>query len=128
MRVVLPSGANRTLLSSTLWAVADPLGKIDAQIHCGHCVRCTKGVEVDMCAPRGDRDGAIPRRIGALRHAEACVRYDEPSWSPDGARISYTSGSGGIWIMNADGTGLQGPVIANGRQGSWAIDGLRVAF
>ena len=44
---------------------------------------------------------------------------DEPSWSPDGARISYTSGSGGIWIMNADGTGLQGPVIANGRQGSW---------
>ncbi len=43
---------------------------------------------------------------------------DEPSWSPDGTHISWTS-SGGIWIMNADGTGLQGPVIANGRQGSW---------
>lgn len=44
---------------------------------------------------------------------------DEPSWSPDGTRIAWTSGSGGIWIMNADGTGMQGPVIANGRQGSW---------
>jgi Tol biopolymer transport system component len=44
---------------------------------------------------------------------------DEPSWSPDGTHISWTSGSGGIWIMNADGTDQQGPVIANGRQGSW---------
>jgi len=44
---------------------------------------------------------------------------DEPSWSPDGTRISWTSGSGGIWIMNADGTNPQGPVIPGGRQGSW---------
>ena len=44
---------------------------------------------------------------------------DEPSWSPDGTRISWTNGSSGIWIMNADGTGQQGPVIDNGRQGSW---------
>ena len=44
---------------------------------------------------------------------------DEPSWSPNGAQVSWTSGSGGIWIMNADGTDMQGPVIANGRQGSW---------
>lgn len=44
---------------------------------------------------------------------------DEPSWSPTGTQISWTSGSGGIWIMNADGTGKIGPVIPNGRQGSW---------
>ena len=43
---------------------------------------------------------------------------NEPSWSPDATHISW-SGTGGIWIMNADGTGQQGPVIANGRQGSW---------
>ena len=47
----------------------------------------------------------------------------EPSWSPDATKISWTSGtsgkSGGIWIMNADGTGKQGPVIPKGRQGSW---------
>lgn len=47
----------------------------------------------------------------------------EPSWSPDGTQISWTSGTSGktsgIWIMNADGTGKLGPVIPNGRQGSW---------
>jgi Periplasmic component of the Tol biopolymer transport system len=47
---------------------------------------------------------------------------DEPSWSPDGTKISWTSGTnrtGGIWAMNADGSGKQGPVIPKGRQGSW---------
>jgi TolB protein len=47
----------------------------------------------------------------------------EPSWSPDGTQISWTDGTSGktagIWIMNADGTSKQGPVIAKGRQGSW---------
>ncbi len=48
---------------------------------------------------------------------------DEPSWSPDATHISWTNGtsgtSAGIWVMNADGTGQQGPVIPKGRQGSW---------
>lgn len=43
----------------------------------------------------------------------------EPSWSPTGAQIAWTSGDGGLWIMNADGTGAQGPVSNNGRQCSW---------
>jgi TolB protein len=48
----------------------------------------------------------------------------EPSWSPDGTQIAWTSGTSGkstsgIWIMNADGTSKQGPVIPKGRQGSW---------
>ena len=41
----------------------------------------------------------------------------EPSWSPDGSHISWTA-SGGIWIMNADGSNQQ-LVISGGRQGSW---------
>ena len=51
----------------------------------------------------------------------------EPSWSPSGAQISWTSGTSGptsgIWIMNADGTGLQGPIIKKGRQGTLAFAG-----
>jgi TolB protein len=41
----------------------------------------------------------------------------EPSWSPDGSHISWTA-SGGIWIMNADGSNQQ-LVISGGRQNSW---------
>jgi Tol biopolymer transport system component len=41
----------------------------------------------------------------------------EPSWSPDASHISWT-GSGGIWVMNADGSNQQ-LVISGGRQGSW---------
>jgi len=41
----------------------------------------------------------------------------EPSWSPDDSHISWTA-SGGIWIMNADGSN-QRLVISGGRQGSW---------
>jgi TolB protein len=47
----------------------------------------------------------------------------EPSWSPDATQIAWvagTSGPGsGIWTMNADGSGKQGPIIAKGRQGNW---------
>lgn len=47
----------------------------------------------------------------------------EPSWSPDASGISWTNGTSGktagIWIMNSDGSGQQGPVIPKGRQGSW---------
>lgn len=45
----------------------------------------------------------------------------EPSWSPDGSGVAWASMAtpAGIYIMNADGTGLHGPVIKKGRQGSW---------
>lgn len=45
----------------------------------------------------------------------------EPSWSPDGSGIAWanTSKPAGILIMNADGSGQQGPVVLKGRQGSW---------
>ena len=42
----------------------------------------------------------------------------EPSWSPDATGICFTSGLGGIWIMNVDGTG-QFQINSKGRQSSW---------
>lgn len=68
-------------------------------------------------------DPAIPSNLSRLTTSKSADF--EPSWSFDGTQISWTSGAsgrtGGIWIMNADGTGKQGPVIPKGRQGSWGF-------
>jgi len=59
--------------------------------------------------------------------------YD-PAWSPDGARIAFTSertGAPEIYVMNADGSSVQ--QLTDGQpsasfQPTWSPDGLRIAF
>jgi Tol biopolymer transport system component len=58
-----------------------------------------------------------PNDPGSLTTLTSSSTNYEPSWSPDGSHISWT-GSGGIWIMNTDGSNQQ-LVISSGRQGSW---------
>jgi Tol biopolymer transport system component len=41
-------------------------------------------------------------------------REENPAWSPDGKMIVYKSG-GGLWVMNADGSGAQSLGIAGGQ-------------
>ena len=47
------------------------------QINCAHCLPGRRGVSVVLRAPRKDRDGAVPRHIGALRPARVCVQFAE---------------------------------------------------
>jgi hypothetical protein len=56
----------------------------------------------------------------------------EPAWSADGTRIAFSDkrgGTGGIKIVNADGTGLT-PVTSDVNDGepTWSPDGRRLAF
>ena len=74
-----------------------------------------------------------------------CVGVDDPAWSPDGSRIAFQynlsdgaySGSlnlnAGIWVVNANGTGLRqvtqrSPGTAWDFGPSWSPDGGKLAF
>jgi len=54
-----------------------------------------------------------------------------PSWSPDGRRLAFMKGSvpsEGIYVVQADGSGMI--LVARGDSGgpSWSPDGRRIAF
>lgn len=60
----------------------------------------------------------------------------EPSWSPDGSKIAFKSdrapsSNGGIWVVNADGTGLTlltfDPSFGSAKP-TWSPDGSKIAF
>lgn len=56
-----------------------------------------------------------------------------PSWSPAGSKIAFTSGRDGepeIYVMNADGTGVQRLTTSPGTDAtpSWSPDGTKIVF
>jgi Tol biopolymer transport system component len=62
------------------------------------------------------------------------VRDDEPSWSPDSARIVFASlrdGHTNLWVMNADGTNphaLAPGAASNSHSAAWSPVGSRMAY
>ncbi len=76
-----------------------------------------------------DADGTNPATLtSAGAGFDAAV---EPAWSPDGTKIAFTGiasgGGGGIWIMNADGTG-QTQVADVGSSPEWSPTGSLILF
>ncbi|MFA5034618.1 MAG: FlgD immunoglobulin-like domain containing protein [Candidatus Margulisiibacteriota bacterium] len=57
----------------------------------------------------------------------------EPSWSPDGSKLAFSSNRSGdydIWVMNENGTGLANLTSNPAYDGkpSWSPDGAKIAF
>lgn len=76
-------------------------------------------------------DGAGQTR---LTTTDAFTYDDDPKWSPDGAKIAYTSAFlgflGDIYVMNADGTGQTRLTsnVANDQGPTWSPDEQKIAF
>ena len=54
-----------------------------------------------------------------------------PVWSPDGARLAFESelgGQPGVYVINADGSGLYKLINRPGEGPTWSPDGARIAF
>jgi len=76
-------------------------------------------------------DGTGRKTIVPLKPGIA-VGAGEPAWSPNGAKLAYSSkigGTGGIFIVNADGTGTTRVTNdpADGEP-TWSPDGTKLAF
>jgi Tol biopolymer transport system component len=52
----------------------------------------------------------------------------EPAWSPNGRLIALESDTGGLWVVNADGSGEGRLLAETGADASWAPDSRRLVF
>jgi hypothetical protein len=76
-------------------------------------------------------DGTARKTIVPLKSGVA-VAAGEPAWSPDGTKLAYISrigGTGGLFIVNANGTGTARVTSATtDGEPTWSPDGTKLAF
>lgn len=77
------------------------------------------------------RDGfyitTMTREGNDLRQLTTTGESSHPEYSPDGQRIAYRH-SGGVWIMNADGSEQRQLTTVAGDEPSWSPDGNKIVF
>ena len=79
-------------------------------------------------------DGSDARQLTYPRHGEQDGNAD---WSPDGSKILFAdvaaNGTGDVWVMNADGTGLKQLTSCTGmcngaQEAKWSPDGSKILY
>jgi WD40 repeat protein len=152
-RVLAPTDAVEWALPAGEWSVSLQGLSPNCTVEGGHLRTVTLAVEqvvdvayaVHCAAPGlvaftalGDETGGsdiytVATNGTGLRRLTTDVASDaQPDWSPDGAKIAFTSwrgGNPGIYVMNADGSGqtrLSDAAIES--EPDWSPDGSRIAF
>ncbi len=134
-----PDGTGQVpLTNSTQWSSFDPAWSPDAQKIAFHSNRAGFG--------RGEiwvmgADGSNPQRVTvntvlSTDSSGPIYSHDrEPVWSPDGARIAFSSNRDGIanyeiYVVNADGSNPLRLTFSAQDDGdpTWSPDGSRIAF
>jgi TolB protein len=119
---VLETGDGCGCLDAPVWS---PDGSKIAYLHGSF-----PNPQFDSSAP--DAALAIMNADGSRRHdlTAATTLYDESlSWSPDGKKIAYVTGSGSndtITVVNSDGSGST--QLGPGYDPAWSPDGSKIAF
>jgi Tol biopolymer transport system component len=86
------------------------IGTFSAAADCGFCTIRPTGTDIVYgVSPPTDYTQVWIYNLGQNHHTKLTDDGgDYPAWSPDGSEIVYTrtqQGDGGLWIMNADGSG-----------------------
>jgi dipeptidyl aminopeptidase/acylaminoacyl peptidase len=149
-RLVLPKGP-AVGGASNVWVVNAETGAMRPITHCqvGACVDfefspqlqwSPKGGEVLFLRRRNDNlvsletirpDGSHPTTITTVTYPlgggpNGDAAGPAPQWSPDGREIAFNEHNG-IYIINADGTGLR-RLVANGAFPAWSPNGTRLLY
>ena len=105
----------------------------EASAGTGDLIAFTRCRELTGCERGSDIWVMRPDATGLKRLTRDGAHNASPSWSPDGGRIAFVSGRGGvdqIWTMSADGSHtrrLTAPQALD-EEPAWSPDGRRIAF
>ncbi|OHB21060.1 MAG: hypothetical protein A3J67_01495 [Parcubacteria group bacterium RIFCSPHIGHO2_02_FULL_48_10b] len=79
-------------------------------------------------------NGANVRKLTSRPCSQVCKIEGKPTWSPDGAHLTFDSPTGGnrdVYVINKDGTALSNLTRNPNFQdwsAAWSPDGTRIAF
>lgn len=118
-----------TLDGSAIQRIADRTAEFFAVSPAGDVIAFAGRVDGGLALFTIGVDGSNERRLTPADHF-----IIQPTWSPDGSRIAFTSfgaSETGIWVVNADGSDLRPLIVTeDGFAGAaaWSNDGTRLAY